>query len=47
MQFEDWHTHNALCRHAVGSIEDYIKIAIEGGLNVIGISDHFPYEYLS
>ena len=47
MQFEDWHTHNALCRHAIGSIEDYIKIAIERGLNVIGISDHFPYEYLS
>ena len=47
MQFEDWHTHNSLCRHAVGSIEDYIKIAIERGLNVIGISDHFPYEYLS
>jgi len=47
MQYEDWHTHNSLCRHAVGSIEDYIKIAIERGLNLIGISDHFPYEYLS
>ncbi|GAH91793.1 unnamed protein product, partial [marine sediment metagenome] len=33
--------------HAVGFIEDYIKIAIDRGLNVIGISDHFPYEYLS
>ena len=47
MQFEDWHTHNSLCRHAVGSIEDYIKIAIKRNLDVIGISDHFPYEYLS
>jgi len=47
MQYEDWHTHNSLCKHAVGSIEDYIKKAIEFGLNVIGISDHFPYEYLS
>ena len=47
MQYEDWHTHNSLCKHAVGNIEDYIKSAIELGLNVIGISDHFPYEYLS
>jgi len=47
MQYEDWHTHNSLCKHAVGTIEDYIKNAIELDLNVIGISDHFPYEYLS
>ena len=47
MQYEDWHTHNSLCKHAVGTIEDYVKKAIELGLNVIGISDHFPYEYLS
>ena len=47
MQFEDWHTHNSLCKHAVGTIEDYVKKAIELDLNVIGISDHFPYEYLS
>jgi len=47
MQYEDWHTHNSLCKHAVGTIEDYVKKAIELDLNVIGISDHFPYEYLS
>ena len=47
MRYEDWHTHNKLCKHAVGSIEDYIKKAIELDLNVIGISDHFPYEYLA
>jgi len=47
MQYEDWHTHNSLCKHAVGTIEDYIIKAIELDLNVIGISDHFPYEYLS
>jgi len=46
MRFEDWHTHNSLCKHAVGNIEDYIKKAIELNLNVIGISDHFPYDYL-
>ena len=47
MQYEDWHTHNSLCKHAVGSIEDYIRRAIQLNLNVIGVSDHFPYEYLS
>ncbi|MFX0142930.1 MAG: histidinol-phosphatase HisJ [Candidatus Hodarchaeota archaeon] len=46
MVLEDWHTHNELCRHAVGSIEDYIKKAIQKELDLIGISDHFPYEYL-
>jgi len=46
MVLEDWHSHNNLCRHAEGSIEDYIKRAIEMKLDLIGISDHFPYEYL-
>jgi histidinol-phosphatase (PHP family) len=46
MVLEDWHSHNSLCRHAEGSIEDYIKRAIEMKLDLIGISDHFPYEYL-
>lgn len=46
MRYEDWHTHNSLCKHAVGTIEDYIKEAVKRNLNVIGISDHFPYEYL-
>lgn len=43
--FEDWHTHNRLCRHAEGKIEDYVKTAIRKGLKTIGISDHFPYEF--
>jgi histidinol-phosphatase (PHP family) len=42
---EDWHTHNKLCRHAKGNIEDYIREAIKKGLDTIGISDHFPYEF--
>ncbi|NVM16930.1 MAG: histidinol-phosphatase HisJ [Candidatus Lokiarchaeota archaeon] len=46
MRYEDWHTHNSLCKHAVGTMEEYVKRAIELNLNVIGISDHFPYEYL-
>jgi len=46
MILEDWHTHNQLCHHATGSIEDYIKKAIGIGIATIGICDHFPYEFL-
>lgn len=47
MKFEDFHTHSQLCHHAVGTIEDYIIKAIELKLNTIGISDHFPFEFLA
>jgi len=46
MALEDWHTHNEMCHHAVGSIEDYLRHAIKSKLQTIGISDHFPYEFL-
>jgi len=39
----DLHTHHLRCGHAVGTIEDYIKAAIDAGLQAIGISDHSPY----
>ena len=42
----DWHTHNSMCHHAIGSLEDYVKKGIELDLDLIGISDHFPYDYL-
>jgi len=45
--FEDWHTHSELCRHATGTIEDYVKKAIDLNLATIGVCDHFPYEFLS
>ena len=41
----DLHTHNQLCGHAIGTIEDYVKQAIKYGLHYIGISDHSPYFY--
>jgi histidinol-phosphatase (PHP family) len=43
---EDYHTHSELCHHAIGTIEDYVKKAIEFNLKTIGICDHFPYEFL-
>ncbi|WP_179295548.1 histidinol-phosphatase [Bacillus sp. FJAT-45350] len=39
----DLHTHHDRCGHARGEIEDYIKAAIDEGLQVIGIADHSPY----
>ncbi|MGV9198933.1 MAG: histidinol-phosphatase HisJ [Promethearchaeia archaeon] len=45
--FEDWHTHHTRCHHAEGSIEDYVKSAIKSRVKTIGVSDHFPYEFLT
>jgi histidinol-phosphatase (PHP family) len=39
----DLHTHHSRCGHAEGDIEDYIRAALEAGMDVIGISDHSPY----
>ena len=38
----DYHTHNRLCRHAQGEIEEYIQTAIRRGFDEIGCSDHAP-----
>ncbi len=42
MVMVDYHIHTYLCRHAEGSIEDYVNSAIEKGLREIGFADHFP-----
>ncbi|MHA1763886.1 MAG: histidinol-phosphatase HisJ [Promethearchaeota archaeon] len=42
---EDWHTHNYLCRHAVGSLRKYVEAGISKNMDTIGFSDHFPYEF--
>lgn len=39
----DLHTHHNRCGHAVGDIREYIEAAIDGGLQIVGISDHAPY----
>ncbi|MEW6061324.1 MAG: histidinol-phosphatase HisJ [Bacteroidota bacterium] len=38
----DYHTHNQLCKHADGTLEDYVQQAIKLGLKEIGLSDHSP-----
>ncbi len=43
----NYHTHMYLCRHAKGTIEDYIKEAIKLGFKEIGMSDHAPWKELT
>lgn len=38
----DYHTHNYLCKHADGTLEEYVLHAISIGLDEIGLSDHTP-----
>ncbi len=43
----DYHVHTAYCRHAKGSINEYIEKAIALGLNEIGFTDHLGRYYLT
>lgn len=38
----DYHTHHERCGHAEGRLEEYVKRAVEIGLEQIGLSDHMP-----
>lgn len=39
----NYHTHTARCGHATGTDEEYVLRAIEGGIQVLGFSDHAAY----
>ena len=41
----NYHTHTWRCRHAEGLERDYVEKAIEGGMKVLGFSDHTPYPF--
>lgn len=41
----NYHTHTWRCHHAEGMERDYIEQAIEGGMKVLGFSDHTPYPF--
>lgn len=41
----NYHTHTFRCRHAKGSMEEYVLRAIEGGIKYMGFSDHVPFRY--
>lgn len=39
----NYHTHTARCGHAEGREEDYIQNALDGGMEILGFSDHTPH----
>lgn len=41
----NYHTHTKLCNHAKGELREYVEKAIEGGLQILGFSDHAPYVF--
>lgn len=47
----NYHTHTTRCLHAYDADEAYVQSAIQGGLKILGFSDHapqwFPGEYYS
>lgn len=43
----NYHTHTWRCHHARGSEREYVERAIEGGLKILGFSDHAPYIFPS
>jgi histidinol-phosphatase (PHP family) len=41
----DLHNHTTLCNHATGTMEEYIKRAIELGIDQFGFSEHAPMDF--
>ena len=41
----DLHNHTTRCNHAKGSMESYIKKAIELGIDIYGFSEHAPMDF--
>jgi len=41
----DLHNHTTRCNHAKGSMENYIKRAIELGVDIYGFSEHAPMDF--
>jgi len=40
----NYHTHNRWCKHAVGEIEDYVKVALDENFVELAITDHVPHK---
>lgn len=41
----NYHTHTHRCKHACGTEEEYVKVAISRGVEKLGFSDHAPIDY--
>ncbi len=43
----DFHIHTSYCRHAKGTVDDYVRSAIQLGMDEICITDHLHRYYLT
>lgn len=41
----DLHNHTTRCKHAEGTIDEYIQRAIELGIDIFGFSEHAPMDF--
>ena len=41
----DLHNHTSLCRHAEGTVEQYVEAAIKERIDIFGFSDHAPMHF--
>ena len=41
----DLHNHTPLCNHAEGSVDEYVKAAIDKGIDIFGFADHAPMDF--
>lgn len=39
----NYHTHTVRCGHGKGTEEEYVKAAMEGGVQILGFSEHCTY----
>ena len=39
----NYHTHTPRCCHASGTEEEYVRCALQAGMEILGFSDHAPY----
>ena len=38
----NYHTHTTRCRHASGTEREFVEMALESGLKILGFADHTP-----
>lgn len=41
----NYHTHTPRCKHAQGTEEEYVRCAIQAGLEILGFADHTAYPF--
>ena len=41
----NYHTHTYRCGHAEGDEREYTEAALQAGLQILGFSDHTPYDF--